>query len=68
LACASGCTNTHLAHELRLTKQAVGKWRSWFLAARLDGLLNEARPGAPRPISNARMEQMVTLTLERPLL
>ena len=64
LACASGRTNTRVACELRLTKQTVGKWRSRFVAARLDGLLDEPRPGAPRRISDAQVEQMVTLTLE----
>jgi transposase len=64
LACASGRTNTRVARELRLTKQTVGKWRSRFVAARLDGLLDEPRPGAPRRISDAQVEQMVTLTLE----
>src|SRR5262249_27416894 len=64
LACARGQTNTRVAHELRLTKQTVGKWRSRFLAARLDGLLDEPRPGAPRHISDGQVEQMVTLTLE----
>ena len=64
LTCASGRTNTQVARELRLTKQTVGKWRSRFLTARLDGLLDEPRPGAPRRISDAQVEQMVTLTLE----
>jgi transposase len=64
LACASGRTNTRVARELRLTKQTVGKWRSRFVEARLDGLLDEPRPGTPRRISDAQVEQMVTLTLE----
>jgi transposase len=64
LACASGRTNTQVARELRLTKQTGGKWRSRFLAARLDGVLDEPRPGAPRNITDAQVEQMVTLTLE----
>jgi transposase len=64
LACASGRTNTRVARELRLTKQTVGKWRSRFVDARLDGLLDEPRPGTPRRISDAQVEQMVTLTLE----
>jgi len=64
LACAGGRTNTRVARELRLTKQTVGKWRSRFVAARLDGLLDEPRPGTPRRISDAQVEQMVTLTLE----
>lgn len=32
LGCAAGRTNTVVAHELRLTKQTVGKWRHRFLA------------------------------------
>jgi transposase len=64
LACASGRTNTRVARELRLTKQTVGKWRSRFVDARLDGLLDDPRPGTPRRISDAQVEQMVTLTLE----
>src|SRR5262249_59877329 len=50
LACARGQTNTRVAHEVRLTKQTVGKWRSRFLAARLDGVLDATRPVAPRHI------------------
>jgi transposase len=64
LACARGRTNTEVARELRLTKQTVGKWRSRFLTARLDGLLDEPRPGAPRRITDAAVEHVVTLTLE----
>src|SRR2546425_904614 len=48
LECAAGRTNTVVARELRLTKQTIGKWRTRFLNHRLDGLLDEPRPGAPR--------------------
>jgi transposase len=64
LACADDATNTAIAKELRLTKQTVGKWRSRFLARRLDGLLDEPRPGAPRSISDAEVERVVVRTLE----
>jgi transposase len=64
LACARGQTNTEVAREMRLTKQTVGKWRSRFVTARLDGLLDEPRPGAPRRITDAAVEHAVTLTLE----
>jgi hypothetical protein len=47
LACARGRTNTRVARELRLTTQTVGKWRSRFVDARLDGLRDEPRPGNP---------------------
>ena len=64
LGCAAGRTNTVVARELRLTKQTVGKWRSRFLARRLDGLLDEPRPGAPRTITDAQVERVLTRTLE----
>lgn len=64
LACASGDTNTAVADSLGVTKQTVGKWRARFLEQRLDGLLDEPRPGAPRRISDAQVESAVRLTLE----
>jgi transposase len=64
LGCATGKTNTVVARELRLTKQTVGKWRARFLRRRLDGLLDEPRPGAPRTISDAQVEAVLTRTLE----
>ena len=63
---ASGKTNTAVARELRVAKQTVGKWRSRFLAKRLDGLLDEPRPGAPRTVTDADVERVVTLTLRAP--
>lgn len=41
LGCSSGKTNSHVAEQMHITKQCVGKWRSRFLAKRLDGLLDE---------------------------
>ena len=64
LACAEGKTNTVVAAELGITKQMVGKWRARFVEQRLDGLLDEPRPGAPRQISDADVERVITLTLE----
>jgi transposase len=64
LECAAGKPNTVVARELRLTKQTIGKWRSRFLRQRLDGLLDEPRPGAPRRIGDADVERVMRLTLE----
>lgn len=64
LACASGKRNRTVAAELRLDEDTVGKWRQRFVAKRLDGLLDEPRPGAPRTITDAQVERVVTLTLE----
>jgi transposase len=67
LACAQNTPNKQVARQLRVTKQTVGKWRSRFLTQRLDGLLDEPRPGAPRAIDDARVEQLIATTLnERP--
>jgi transposase len=64
LACAAGKSNTQVAHDLHLTLPTVGKWRARFVEDRLDGLLDEPRPGAPRTISDAQVEAVITRTLE----
>jgi transposase len=64
LACASGQDNKTVARQLRVTPATVGKWRSRFLADRLEGLLDEPRPGAPRQVTDAQVEQVVVRTLE----
>lgn len=64
LHCAAGRSNTEVAAELRITKQTVGKWRQRFLDKRLDGLLDEPRPGTPRKLSDGDVERVLALTLE----
>lgn len=64
LACAAGRTNAEVAAELGWTKQTVGKWRARFVEQRLDGLLDEPRPGAPRTITDGDVERVIALTLE----
>lgn len=64
LAAAAGRSNQAVARVLRLTPWTVGKWRRRFLAQRLDGLLDEPRPGAPRTITDVDVERVITLTLE----
>ena len=64
LACAEGKTNTRVAECLHITKQMVGKWRTRFLNKRLDGLLDEPRPGTPRRLSDVEVERVLTMTLE----
>src|SRR5215469_8872952 len=63
LACADQKTNTTVAQEFRVAEQTVGKWRSRFMEKGLDGLLDEARPGTPRKVSDADVERVLTLTL-----
>ena len=65
LACARGRRNGEVARDLRVTPQTVGKWRSRFVARRLEGLLDEPRPGQPRRIGDAEVERVIALTLHR---
>ena len=64
LACAEGLDNQAVAKKLRCSRGMVGKWRSRFLETRLEGLYDEPRPGAPRKVSDAAVEQVVIRTLE----
>ena len=65
LACAAGRSNSEIASELRLTRQTVGRWRHRFVEKRLNGLVDEPRPGTPRRLSDAQVEQVITETLEQ---
>lgn len=58
LACASGQPNTAVARDVRVAQQTVCKWRQRFVTHRLDGLLDEPRPGAPRRGTDVDVERM----------
>ncbi len=64
LACAAGRDNKTVAKRLRLSPATVGKWRARFVRDRVDGLLDEPRPGAPRTVTDAQVERVVMETLE----
>jgi transposase len=64
LRCAVGVDNNTVAQEVGVWPGVVGKWRRRFVAKRLEGLLDEPRPGAPRKISDDKVEQVVIRTLE----
>jgi transposase len=64
LASAEGANNTDVGISLRVHRSMVARWRSRFLEKRLDGLLDEPRPGAPRKISDADVERVIARTLE----
>ncbi len=64
LAAADGLGNTEMSRTLGVSLGTAVKWRARFLRMRLDGLLDEPRVGAPRTVSDAQVEQVVTKTLE----
>src|SRR4051812_30804447 len=65
LACADGTPNTRVATQLGVSRDMVGKWRSRFVARRLEGLSDEPRLGAPRKLSDDVVEAVVVATLEQ---
>jgi transposase len=65
LSCAEGIDNKEVARRLRVSKQMVCRWRVRFIADRLDGLYDEPRPGVPRSIDDAKVEEVVVATLEQ---
>jgi len=65
LRCAEGMDNVSVAAALGCSTATVGKWRQRFVTERLDGLVDEDRPGGPRSVSDEQVEQVVVATLER---
>jgi transposase len=64
LACADGGSNTAVAARLGVSYKTVSRWRARFLQKRLDGLTDDPRPGVPRTITDAQVEDVVVRTLE----
>ena len=64
LASAAGAPNTEVAARLGVTVQTVGKWRARFVERRVAGLRDEPRPGQPRKITDAQVEDVIVRTLE----
>ncbi len=62
--CSTGQTNELVAKKLRTTRQTVGKWRRRFCEHRLDGLLDEPRPGRKRTVADEQVEEVVVKTLQ----
>jgi transposase len=66
LACADGLPNRTVAAHVGVSKNCVGKWRERFRMHRLEGLVDEPRPGAPRSVTDDMVVDLITRTLEGP--
>jgi transposase len=64
LAAADGLSNSQIAEQLGVSRPTVTKWRKRFAASRLEGLLDEPRPGQPRTVTDEQVERIVITTLE----
>lgn len=64
LRAAAGLNSTAIAAELRLDVNTVLKWRRRFVGRGVDGLLDEPRPGQPRKLGDAQVEEVIRRTLE----
>jgi transposase len=64
LLVADGLRTGEIAARLGVHRNTVAKWRRRFEAERLDGLVDEPRPGQPRTISDAMVDEVITRTLE----
>src|SRR3982075_4730740 len=66
LRCADGAPSKSVAIELGVHEHTVGKWRRRFLKDRIEGLLDEARPGRPRTIDDDQVAAVIERTLRSP--
>ena len=64
LTAAEGESNVAVAQRLGVARSTVRIWRNRFAERRLDGLVDEPRPGRPRTVSDADVELLITETLE----
>jgi transposase len=63
LVAAGQLTNAEIAAVEGVSRPTVTKWRNRFAERRLEGVVDEPRPGRPRTITDAQVEEVVIATL-----
>ncbi len=64
LAAADGLSSSEISRRLAINVSTVRRWRNRFAEHRLDGLTDDPRPGQPRKITDAQVEEVIVKTLE----
>jgi transposase len=64
LSSAAGDPDTTVAAKHHVNPKTVAMWRKRFVESRLEGLYDEPRVGAPRKITDEKVEEVVVQTLE----
>ena len=65
LDCAQGMLGSEIAERNGVSQQTVTKWRQRFVAERLAGLADAPRSGQPRRHDDARVQEVIDITLNR---
>jgi transposase len=65
LGCAAGQSNQVVASRLGVTQQTVCTWRERFRTGGLEALGDLPRSGQPRKITDDKVEEVITRTLEK---
>ena len=64
LLAAEGLRTGEICERLGVHRNTVARWRGRFLAERLEGVLDEPRPGRPRTVTDQQVDEVITKTLE----
>ena len=64
LRAAEELSNREIARQMGITGSTVGKWRERYRLHGMKGLADDSRSGTPRRITEAKVEEAVTRTLE----